>query len=420
MAKRAKKKAQPDGDQVAEANSYDFMSSELKKNIAGAELVDPAKMENPEGNSTGSLSLDIDLGIPCPEGKMIEISGSEGSLKTSLAFEILGQALKAGKYAAYVNLENSGDRRGFDNVKSISTAMGVKDHKFRMINADTGEGALKSLRMFVEQFPKSVVVFDSIDACVPEAVSAKDIGEAAVGNLSKLMSDACRKLNTAVKKSGSTIIWINQQREKIGVVYGNPATTSGGRAIKFYCTQRIEMMAVGKAQIVVDSSGEQIGVLARYKIIKNRFAPKVDGEIPILFGHGVYSESEVMEEALKLGLLGFGGRGGKQVLLPRRKPRERDIEGNIVGEIEYFDVDKEDKQTFMAMKRLDAARRLLLDKVLADKLRARVMELVDPLDFGAANEFLEAQEDEILDIEGEGGQHTDTPEPEPSAEPSGQ
>jgi recombination protein RecA len=374
-------------------------------------------LENPQGNSSGSLGLDFDLGIPFPEGCMHEISGNEGSMKTSIAFEILGQALKRGKFAAYINLENSGSKRSFENVKSVRDQLALDDHKFRMFNVDSGEQALRMLQMFVEQFPGSVVVFDSIDACVPEAVLAKEIGESAVGNLPKLMSDACRKLNVTIKKTGSTIIFINQIREKIGVMFGNPSNTSGGRAVKFYSTQRIEMLAPGKAQVVVDGDGDVIGKLARYKVLKNRYADLISEaqEIPILFGHGIYKAWEIMEKSLELGLLQFGGKGGKQVLLPRRKPRE-ELEDGTLSPIDYFEVDKEQKDSFIPMKRLNAGRRLLLDTNLCDLLELQIMVLVDPLQFAATEEFMEATDDEISDIEGTGGESGDTTEPVSSEE----
>ena len=418
MARR-KKKAE---DTVAEfkQGDYSFMETELGKQVKGTEVVDPTIMEHPEGNSTGSLSLDFDLGIPCPEGTMVEIMGDEGSLKTALALSIVGSALKKGKDAIYINLENSGNKRSFDNVTTIREATSEAGHKFRMVNADTGEGALHALRMFCEQFPKGVAVFDSIDACVPEAVLAKNIGDSAVGDLSKLMSDACRKLITIIRKTGATIIWINQMREKIGVMFGDPRTTSGGRAVKFYSRQRIEMLSPGKGQVVVDNGGEQIGVRMRYKIIKSTFAPKTEGEVPLLFGHGVFIEYQIIEEALNLGLLLFGGAGGKQVLLPKRKPREKDDQGNFIGDVEYFDVDKADKSTYTAMKKLNAARRLLMDKSLRDMLLNRVLEIVDPLRFEAANDFMETDEDEILDTEGPGSESEDRAEPVSVEEPGGE
>jgi recombination protein RecA len=303
-----KKKTEQEIVEEFKGGNYEFFTKEVESSVGGAQVINPSDLDNPDGNSTGSLSLDLDLGVPFPEGCMIEVLGDEGSFKTGLTLEAVGCGMDKDKYVAYINLENSGSRRTFDNIRRVKKYLGDAGHKLRMFNVDNGEAALNILKSFVQQFPKSIVVFDSIDACIPEASLAKNIGDKSVGDLPRLMSDACRKLVPHIRKSGATIIWINQLREKIGVMYGDPSVSSGGRAVKFYSTQRIRMSKPSKQQIVANGDGEQIGVRARYKILKNRYGPiNIDGEFPILFGHGVFRQWEIMEHALKLGILQFVG-----------------------------------------------------------------------------------------------------------------
>jgi recombination protein RecA len=407
-----KKKAEKVVEDFKEGN-YKFFAKDIESSIPGTQVVNPSELDNPDGNSTGSLNLDVDLGVPFPEGCMIEVIGDEGSFKTAIALEAIGYALMAGKHAAYINLENSGSRRTFDNIRSVKDQIALDEHKLRMFNVDGGEAALNVLKRFVEEFPKSLVVFDSIDAAVPEGSLAKDIGDKSVGDLPRLMSDACRKLAPSIRKTGSTIVFINQLREKIGVMYGDPSTSSGGRAVKFYSTQRIRMLKPGKAQTKTDADGNQIGVIARYKILKNRYGPiNIDGEFPILFGNGVFRQWEIMERAVLLGVLQLGGRGGKQILLPKRVRRED-------GEIEYTIVDKENKFTFIAMKKIDASRRLLLDQTLSAHIEGQIFDIIDPMAFEAAEEFME-EDDEICDADGEGDVGRSAAEQVPSEERASQ
>jgi protein RecA len=251
-----------------------------------------------------------------------------------------------------------------------------------IVNPSNGEQALEAMRRFAQMVPGGVAVLDSVDAAQPEAILSGTVGETKVGNLSKLMSDAMRKLVADAERNRVTLIFVNQVRDKI-TMYGDPTTTSGGNALKFYASQRIKLMKPGKAQTVTDESGERIGMIVRYKVEKNKMAPDGnEGAFPILFGAGIFREQELVTMCANFGILRMGGKGGKQVYLP---VVDRET-GNYVMEGE--------ERKSVCMRQIDAARRLLLDKVLCTKLENELKESI-----GTGTTGLQVLLDEVQDSE---------------------
>ncbi len=293
----------------------DFFTKEVDK-VEGAKILDAVKVENPDPNSTGSFSLDFDLVVPIPEGRITEIYGGEGAGKSSLALEIIGQALKRGKTALYFNMERNLNRSLLETIRSIKPFLGEKESPLKIATAPNGETALELCRKWCITNPGSILVLDSIDACVPAAVLDGEIGESHMGNHAKLMSQAIRALNVAAEENKVTFICINQWRSKL-TSYGDPRTTTGGNALAYYATQRIEVQKPGKAEMIATTDGTILGFNVRYRVIKNKCAPQgVEGQFPILFYNGIYRELEIINMSAKFGLIGMGGKGGQQVQLP--------------------------------------------------------------------------------------------------------
>lgn len=347
-----------------EAGDYSFAVKDIAK-IDGVSLFQASDVEDAVPNSTGSFSLDMDLSIPCPERGITEIFGDEGCGKTTLALEICGQALEGGKNVLYMDLEESLSRSLMESIRTIkryvSALDGDEESPFRIARAADGESALEAARRYAQMVPGSIIVIDSVDACVPRAVLAGEVGDAAVGNLAKLMSDAMRKLIKAAGQSNSHLIFINQQRSTI-TMYGDPNTTSGGKGLKFYAWQRIKLLSPGKAQWIIDSSSkERVGYMMRYTVVKNKVAPHgQDGEVPVHYGKGIYRERELVLLGVKFGVLDLGGRGGKQVLLPKEVPNDLDA----------------DVEEFTAFPALKAADRVAFDEKLQRWVRNRLKDYI--------------------------------------------
>lgn len=188
-----------------------------------------------------------------------------------------------------------------------------------VITAPTGDDALEIAKLWVNQYPGSVVAIDSVDALLPDATKDNKIGDSEVGNLPRLMSQACRRLKAAVGKSKSTVVFLNQQREKIGT-YGDPNTTSGGKALKFYADQRIELMDITAKTRIMNDEGGQVGHIVRFKVVKNKIAPPfVKGEFPLLYGKGIDQETELVGLASDLGILPVDG---KYILVENKDGKE--------------------------------------------------------------------------------------------------
>lgn len=268
-------------------------------------------VEDPDPNSTGSIMLDIDLKVPYPEGRIIEIYGPNQAGKTSIVLEALGQAQQAGKYVAFCDAEGKLTKSLVDGIRTINpSAVDEEGNKtFKLLRGRCGEENLNLVRDYVRSYPRSVVGIDSVDALVPESSLQGDIGDTKVADLAKLMSDGCRKLNDTIQKTEATILFINQIRNKI-TLFGDPRTTSGGEALGYYSDQRITLGAVGKDQRIKGDGGKNIGHLARYSIIKNKLSPPVEGAVRIIYGIGIHREWELAKLLKDLGLVETGGKGG--------------------------------------------------------------------------------------------------------------
>lgn len=250
-------------------------------------------------NFTGSLRLDIMLHGPFFEGSIVELFGESGSGKTTLALSVLNEAAinRPEKKLLYVDQE----MRLRDTL--LATFPALKD-RLEIVQAPDGTAALKLVELWIKQFPGSIVVVDSVDALIPETISANNIGDAAVGGLPRLMSDACRRLTRACAMANGTIIFLNQIRNKIGG-YGNPDTTSGGKALGFYASQRIQLLPINKDGRIMDATGKNIiGHRARFKVAKNSVTvPFVEGEFPLIYGKGIDKIEELVELACDLDVL---------------------------------------------------------------------------------------------------------------------
>ncbi|MCD8334852.1 MAG: recombinase RecA [Clostridiales bacterium] len=251
-----------------------------------------------EAIPTGSLGLDLALGIGgVPRGRIVEIYGPESSGKTTLALHIVAQAQKLGGEVAYIDAEHAMD-------PSYARALGVDIDSMLISQPDTGEQGLEICEQLVRSGALDVVVVDSVAALVPRSEIEGEMGDSFVGLQARLMSQALRKLAGCISKTNCVVIFINQLREKIGVMYGNPETTTGGRALKFYASVRIDIRRIQSLKV----GGEIVGNHTRAKVVKNKVAPPFrEAEFDIMYGEGISQMGELVDLGVQLGLVEKSG-----------------------------------------------------------------------------------------------------------------
>ncbi|MBR6027246.1 MAG: recombinase RecA [Neisseriaceae bacterium] len=247
---------------------------------------------------TGSLGLDLALGVGgLPRGRIVEIFGPESSGKTTLCLEAIAQCQKTGGTCAFIDAENA-----FDPI--YAAKLGVKVEELLVSQPDTGEQALEICDMLVRSGGVDMVVIDSVAALVPEAEIKGEMGDSHVGLQARLMSQALRKLTGTIKKTNTLVVFINQIRMKIGVMYGSPETTTGGNALKFYASVRLDIRRTGQ----IKKGEDIIGNETRVKVIKNKVAPPFkQAEFDILYGEGVSFEGELIDIGVKLDIIDKSG-----------------------------------------------------------------------------------------------------------------
>lgn len=262
-------------------------------------LGDSASMAEPVGTiSSGSLSIDTALGIGgFPRGRVVEVYGPESSGKTTLTLHVIAEAQKAGGNAAFVDAEHA-----LDPV--YASALGVDIDNLIISQPDTGEQALEITEMLIRSGAVDVIVIDSVAALVPKSELEGDMGDPQMGMQARLMSQALRKLTAIISKSKTCLIFINQIRMKIGVVFGNPETTTGGNALKFYSTVRVDIRRIA----AIKEQGEVVGNRTRVKVVKNKMAPPFrDAEVDIIFGEGISREGDLIDLGVAHGFVNKAG-----------------------------------------------------------------------------------------------------------------
>ena len=282
------------------AKKLDTVFSQIEKQFGEGSLMKlgAEQVKKIPAISTGALSIDLALGIGgVPKGRVIEIYGPESSGKTTLSLHIAAEAQKSGGVAAFIDAEHALD-------PIYASALGVDVDELLVSQPDTGEQALEIANMLIDSDGVDVVVIDSVAALVPQAEIDGEMGQSHVGLQARLMSQALRKLTSSINKTQTTVIFINQIREKIGVMWGSPETTSGGRALKFYASVRIDIRRIETLKI----GAEMIGNRVRAKIVKNKVAPPFkEAQFDIMFGQGISREGSLLDVGVDHGIVRKAG-----------------------------------------------------------------------------------------------------------------